>query len=137
MIYFAQLPSGAIKIGKANDVEQRAVGLEYQFGGPVAILKTMAGGLKEEREMHGRFRHLRLRGEQFRPGPDLMGFIGRPLLVGANPDAVEAADGIKPVRLDLSEPLHRELRIEAAKQGVPMAAVVRDLVVKFLEGRRK
>ncbi len=30
------------------------------------------------------------RTEQFRPAPELMEFIGRPLLVGVNPDAVEA-----------------------------------------------
>jgi hypothetical protein len=43
----------------------------------------------------------------------------------------------KAVRLDLSEPLHRELRIESAKIGQPMAVVVRELVIKFLEERRK
>jgi hypothetical protein len=49
--------------------------------------------------------------------------------------ATEAAS--KAVRLDLNPELHRELRIEAAKLGKPMAVVVRDLVVEFLEQRRK
>ena len=40
----------------------------------------------------------------------------------------------KAVRLDLSPDLHAELRVEAAKLGKPMAVVVRDLVVKFLDG---
>ena len=44
----------------------------------------------------------------------------------------------KAVRLDLDPDLHRELRIAAAKLGEPIAAVVRDLVVKFLaECKRK
>ena len=43
----------------------------------------------------------------------------------------------KAVRLDLDPDLQRELRIEAAKLGEPMAAVVRDLVVKFLAGSKR
>jgi len=44
----------------------------------------------------------------------------------------------KAVRLDLDPDLHRQLRIEAAKLGEPMAVVVRELVVKFLaECKRK
>jgi hypothetical protein len=43
----------------------------------------------------------------------------------------------KAVRLDLDPKLHGQLRIEAAKLGKPMAVIVRDLVVKFLEERTK
>jgi hypothetical protein len=39
----------------------------------------MEGGPKEEQQIHERFSHLRFgRKEQFRPGPDLMEFIGLP-----------------------------------------------------------
>jgi hypothetical protein len=43
----------------------------------------------------------------------------------------------KAVRLDLSPEAHRQLRIEAAKLGQPMAVVVRDLVLEFLAKRAK
>jgi hypothetical protein len=50
----------------------------------------MEGDREREADIHGRFAHLRLgRTEQFRPGADLMAFIGRPLLVNPDPDAVE------------------------------------------------
>jgi hypothetical protein len=48
----------------------------------------MPGGRAEERALHERFAGHRIgRTEQFRPAPDLMEFIGWPLLIGANPDA--------------------------------------------------
>jgi len=92
MIYFAQaIDGGPVKIGYSADVMARARQLESHYGRPLAILATMKGDRPEEAELHARFAHLRLgRTEQFRPAPDLMAFIGRPLLVGANPDAVEA-----------------------------------------------
>lgn len=50
----------------------------------------MEGGREDERNIHARFAHLRFgRSEQFRPDPELMTFIGRPLLAVANPDTVE------------------------------------------------
>ncbi len=94
MIYFMQSPDGGpVKIGYSGDVEARARQLESHYGKPLAVLATVPGDRAEEAEMHRRFAHLRLgRTEQFRPAPELMDFIGRPLLVGANPDAVEAIE---------------------------------------------
>jgi hypothetical protein len=34
-------------------------------------------GADREAELHQRFRHLHVRGEWFRPGPDLLAFIGQ------------------------------------------------------------
>lgn len=42
---------------------------------------------------------------------------------------------LKAVRLELPLDLHRELRIEAAKQGVSMASFVRVLVENYLSSR--
>lgn len=93
-VYFAQLPTGAVKIGKADNVEVRLEQLEAHYRQPLALLHTIEGGRETEHEMHKRFAHLRIlqRGEreQFQPAPDLMEFIGKPLLVSANPAAVEA-----------------------------------------------
>jgi hypothetical protein len=56
----------------------------------LALLATLPGGYKEEREIHEKFAHLRFdRTEQFAPATELMEFIGKPLLVAADPDAVE------------------------------------------------
>ena len=92
MIYFMQSQGGGpVKIGHSLNVEARRKGLEAHYGTPLIILATRPGGRSEEAEMHARFAHLRLgRTEQFRPAPDLMKFIGRPLFVGANSDSVEA-----------------------------------------------
>ena len=91
MIYFAQpIEGGPVKIGFTSDVDARLRQLEVYYGRPLALLGIMEGDRDEERSIHGRFAHLRFgRTEQFRPAADLMAFIGRPLLVGANPYATE------------------------------------------------
>lgn len=50
--------------------------------------------------------------------------------------AAETAS-LKAVRLDLEPDLHKQLRVEAAKQDKSMAALVRDLVVAYLADRPK
>lgn len=82
MIYFAQpVDGGPVKIGTTENLPQRLAGLESTYGKPMALLGTMPGGRDEERAIHDRFSHLRLgRTEQFRPEPELMQFIGKPLL---------------------------------------------------------
>ena len=92
MIYFAQpIGGGPIKIGFTDDLDLRVKQIEGHYGQPLALLGTMPGGCEEERDIHLQFAHLRFgRTEQFRPASDLLAFIGRPLLVGANPDAAEA-----------------------------------------------
>jgi hypothetical protein len=124
---------GPIKIGTSTKVESRHRELECWYGCELEILATMEGGKKEEKEIHRRFHHLRIgKTEQFRPGPDLMNFLGRPFLVGANPEAVEAMCGplgdTKPVRLDLSPEVHQMLRVVAAEHSKPMAVFARELV---------
>jgi len=95
MIYFLQpIDGGPVKIGHSADVEARLRQLEAHYGRPLALLAVREGGRDEEQAVHERFAHLRLgRTEQFRPARELMEFIGRPLLVDANPDAVEALAG--------------------------------------------
>jgi hypothetical protein len=91
VIYFLQsIEGGPIKIGFTDDLMQRHRQLEKHYARPLALLATMEGGADREAEIHRQFDHLRFgRTEQFRPGPDLMAFIGRPLLVHPNPDTVE------------------------------------------------
>jgi hypothetical protein len=134
MIYFVQTPTGSIKIGKADDVESRLAQIENEFRGPMALLGVIPGGIKEERQIQKRFAHLRLaRTEQFRPDRELMEFIGKPLLVGANPEAVEVMPKLRAVRLELPEDVHKLLRLEAAKQDTSLAAMARLAVEEYLK----
>jgi hypothetical protein len=100
VIYFVQcVDGGPVKIGTTADLDSRLRTLESHYGRPLALLATMPGGRDEERAVHERFAHLRLNGkshrgrqpEQFRPGPDLMNFIGKPLFV--NQGDVELMEG--------------------------------------------
>lgn len=95
MIYFAQATDGGpVKIGTSADVDTRLHQLEQHYGKPLALLATLPGGREEEARIHARFAHLRLgRTEQFLPNRELMSFLGRPLLVSANPGVVEVMKG--------------------------------------------
>jgi hypothetical protein len=136
LIYFAQLDTGAIKIGTTRDVEGRLSGLESHYGRPLALLATMRGGRATERKLQERFAHLRIgKTEQFRPGPDLLEFIGKPLLVSANPDAIEPVEPlsrmvtlhVSPEWKDWIDGLARHCRLDVAK-------VIDLAVVQFAKG---
>lgn len=92
MIYFAQTPTGSIKIGfTEQDIKSRMAQVGTTCGGRMTLLSTIPGDRGREREIHRQFEHLAMGREQFRPAADLMAFIGKPLLVDLNPDAVELA----------------------------------------------
>jgi hypothetical protein len=66
------------------------------------------------------------RTEQFRPGADLLEFIGRPLLVGVNPDAVEASPRMTPPYLPpgtvrIERGLLRKAKLIADDRGVDLS----------------
>lgn len=91
MIYFARTPTGSIKIGYSREAAKRIVNLEYAWDTWLAPLATMPGDYRREQEIHKQFRHLRIgRTEQFRPGPDLMEFIGKPPVTHVDPDTIGA-----------------------------------------------
>ncbi len=124
MIYFAQLPTGAIKIGKADDVDVRISQLEKYYRQPLSLLHVIEGDLDTEREIHERFSHLRFgRKEQFKPGADLMEFIGKPLLVSANSEAVIIPTprmlGLTAVKIDVT--LARKAKTIADDRGIPLS----------------
>jgi hypothetical protein len=143
VIYFMQpTDGGPLKIGFSDNVDARRKQLESHYGCELAVLATRPGGRAEEREIHERFAAHRLgRTEQFRPVAEIMEFIGRPLLVGPNPAAVEAMPGpaidTRPVRLDLMPDDHRLLRQLAAKRDMSMAAFARDSLVKVVREEAK
>lgn len=80
MIYFARIgPEGPVKIGHTANVEARLKTLGSSYGATLTLLKAIPGDEWDEAEFHARFDDYRLgKTEQFRPGPDLMDFVGHP-----------------------------------------------------------
>lgn len=139
-VYFAQdLNGGPIKIGHSIDVSARIKTLESHYGRPLALLATRPGGKDEERAVHERFAHLRLidsgrqgrQPEQFRPAAELMEFIGRPLLVSPNPDAIEAMPGLhKQVKIEFPPEELRKIRNIARSRGMALTTFIRVTVLE-------
>ena len=76
-VYFVQRPDGMIKIGFSTRVRDRIDELTGHSGVRLRLLATVPGTMKDEHAMHVRFAHLRQhRTEMFRPGNDLLRFIG-------------------------------------------------------------
>lgn len=125
MIYFlAKADRSAIKIGTTIRLSARLKELAAEHG-DLEVLAITDGSYPEEKSLHQRFAELRTVGEWFEPGDDLLGFIvaeGKPW----------SESGLKPVRLDLTEEVHRMLRKLAADDGVSMAAFTRDTLERVI-----
>lgn len=67
-VYFAQR-QGLIKIGHSRSVPNRVCALKSE------LLGAVPGGKEIETELHTRFSHLRVKGEWFKPGDDLLSYI--------------------------------------------------------------
>lgn len=76
-VYFIQDErDGSVKIGRSVDPRGRLTALRCANGGRhLALRATMPGAAAEERALHARFGSLRIRGEWFRPEPELLEFI--------------------------------------------------------------
>lgn len=75
-VYFIQQgDSGAVKIGCSKSPAQRLAGLQTGHSEKLHLLACAVGSQGKERDLHERFAHLRLSGEWFRPGEDLMTYI--------------------------------------------------------------
>lgn len=68
-IYFLRF-SDRIKIGFSKDPEQRRKIIPHD-----EVLLVVVGTMREERQCHAAFDHLRVGGEWFRAEPDLLAFI--------------------------------------------------------------
>jgi hypothetical protein len=128
LIYFLQsIDGGPVKIGSSKDITRRHEELEAYYGRPLVLLATMEGGRKEETVIHQRFRRLRFgRTEQFRPDPELMEFIGRPLLVNqGNIELMGGVQGITIINLKGSEEQAAWLEAVHRKAHLPKSVIVR------------
>lgn len=72
--YFIRVDD-AIKIGSATHFKRRLHALQTAHEKPILVLAVVPASLADEFKTHQRFAHLRIRGEWFRPGQDLLDFI--------------------------------------------------------------
>lgn len=70
--YFARV-GDFIKIGRSKQLDKRISSLQSGNALPVEVLKVTQS--IEEKEAHLKFHHLKISGEWFIPGPDLLSFI--------------------------------------------------------------
>jgi hypothetical protein len=74
-IYFLRDPDGAIKIGKAVDVEKRIQALQSGNPRQLTTLLVVHAPRRLEFELHRRFEASRLQGEWFASSPELLDCI--------------------------------------------------------------
>ena len=75
-VYFVQESGvGAIKIGTARNVGARVSNMAVGTPHLLTVLVVISGNREVERSLHSRFRHARIRGEWFRPVPELLAYI--------------------------------------------------------------
>ena len=75
-IYFVQAGEGGpIKIGIATNLKGRLAIMRSDNPAQIKTLWTILGTMDEEHNLHRWFAHLRVRGEWFTPGPELLEFI--------------------------------------------------------------
>lgn len=75
-VYFIQHGTdGPIKIGCALNVRSRVRALQEWNPVPLRLLGYCHGHLNHERALHKRFAEHRVRGEWFRPVPELLTYI--------------------------------------------------------------
>lgn len=75
-VYFVQESGlGLIKIGTSMNVSARMSALSRGTPHDLTLLTTIAGGFAVESEIHRHFERDRVRGEWFRPIPDLLAYL--------------------------------------------------------------
>jgi hypothetical protein len=75
MIYFVQENNGPIKIGYSRSPHTRICSIKTNSSSAISLLGVIKGTKEEEKQLHSRFSHLRVRGEWFSPSEELLGFI--------------------------------------------------------------
>jgi hypothetical protein len=130
VLYFVQPAGGGpIKIGTTGNLEARLQRLNAIFGVEWSLLGTMPGGWPEKRAIHRRFWHLALGCEQFRPARELLEFLGKPQLVGANPEAVEVISYPDArVNVQIDEDVVKPARLVATARGITLAEYISELL---------
>jgi hypothetical protein len=77
-VYFVQESGmGAIKIGTTKNVNTRVSDMAVGTPHLLAVLALIDGNHEVEHALHQRFAHARIRGEWFRPVPELLEYIAK------------------------------------------------------------
>jgi hypothetical protein len=89
VVYFIQSEhGGSVKIGRADDLAKRLVGLQTSRPDKLVVLAAAPGTVQQERDLHQRFAALREKGEWFSPSQELMDFVREVAASGELPVAV-------------------------------------------------
>jgi hypothetical protein len=76
VIYFIQSEhGGSIKIGRADDLAKRVVGLQTSRPDKLVVLAAVQGTVEQEKQLHARFAYCREKGEWFSPTTELVAFV--------------------------------------------------------------
>lgn len=99
-VYFIQSACGAVKIGRAVNVERRLAALQTAHAHPLTLLRAIDGGPVEEWECQEVFREARIRGEWFEYREEMMTFqpsgASKVVLLRARRDRTALDDRLAP-----------------------------------------
>jgi hypothetical protein len=133
VIYFIKRPNdGRIKIGTSVRLVDRLKQLACEFGEGLAVLAVVDGHKDEERSLHRRFAHLRVVGEWFEPGDELLGLI---TTEGREWDGNNETSAID-IRLLIDGDLYRRIQAVADREGNSVAAYIRAALSRDLKRRK-
>jgi hypothetical protein len=75
-VYFIQEGSdGPIKIGVSSDLQTRMSQLQRWSSQPLKLLFSFPGDFADERYLHQKFQHFKVKGEYFSPATDIFDYI--------------------------------------------------------------
>lgn len=129
MIYFVQHPeSKAIKIGYTQGFGARRQKLEQDQGTRLDVLGVAEGDRKTETGLHARFKHLRIRGEWFQPGGELLEHVKFHARPWVGDDETEV------IRVPAA--LAKAIRVTAAFMNVSRIEYLSEHVLPLVEGHK-
>ena len=136
MIYFIQiLPDGPIKIGFTKGrPELRLVALATASPYKMALMGVIEGDEKAEKQLHSRFFAHRMKGEWFRPVPEIFALCGT-FLEEPPKDARLGIAAMTKRSILIDDELIFEINQEAELDGVGFSAELRVLVREALDRR--
>jgi hypothetical protein len=127
VIYFIRSPDGPIKIGTTIRLTERLKKLAAEYGEGLEVLAVVEGDRNVEKELHGRFAHLRQVGEWFEPGDDLLGFILAEAMAWDGSDEKPLRDpSLVTVKLDRA--IVAKCRYVAEVRGITLAEFLSDAI---------
>ncbi len=133
MIYFMQsVDGGPIKIGSSEDVDRRRRQLEMDYGRHLIVLSVIPGDRRTEILIHEKFAHLRFeRTEQFRPGADLLDYIGRNRTIEPEKPVTKPLPSRKPdhIKVKLGRRLAARAKYTAFTKGIGFESYVESILL--------